>query len=116
MPPSIEEDHTQRLYGFQVDTGDMDAVFPIGSVLDVFVAPPVDLIPDHKAVIVLRTNPQGLQEVICRELRREDDGTMWLWPRSKNPRYQEPFIYRDGSNEVRIIGTVNGLAQKIDLI
>lgn len=66
---------------------------------------PIDLVGKH--VVVERTDAGGKVETTLKELVMNDRMEFELWPRSTDPRYQEP-IHLDPADdrEVRVIGRV----------
>lgn len=79
------------LFALEVRGESMNRVFPPGTIL--ICAGILDL-PDRKSgdpVIVRRWNDSGDIEMTCKELRLEDDGSAWLWPRSTRPEFQQPI-------------------------
>lgn len=62
-------------------------------------------LPAGKRVIVDRER-DGLHETTIKELVRTSDGHWELWPRSDDPRHQQPIPYEDENTTVRIIGRV----------
>ena len=62
-------------------------------------------------VIVQRRSSMGLYEISIREMREDDNGEIWLWPRSRDPRHQAPIKLSDGAGdavETHIVGVVIG--------
>jgi hypothetical protein len=56
---------------------------------------------DH--VIVYAHNVDGKVEATVKELRIDDDGRQWLWPRSSKPEHQQPI---DVANPPADIATI----------
>lgn len=42
-------------------------------------------------VVVQRVDPAGAIEATVKEFVRHEDGSLWLWPRSHDPRFQSPY-------------------------
>lgn len=61
--------------------------------------------PVGKNVVVQRTDAAGKIETTLKELVMGPDG-LELWPRSSDPRFQEPVPYRADDHTVEIIGRV----------
>lgn len=61
--------------------------------------------PVGKNVIVQRTDGGGKVETTLKELVMGEDG-LELWPRSSDPRFQEPVMYKADDATVEIIGRV----------
>lgn len=71
--------------------------------------PMVQMPPVGKRVIVHRRSKHGTYEATVKELRRDNAGVYWLWPRSDNPAFQQPIKYEpqgDGDNDIEIVGIV----------
>lgn len=66
---------------------------------------PNELTPG-KRYIVHRANDEGLIEVTAKELREQEDGSMWLWPLSHNPKHQTPLELSDKTVKIhaRVVG------------
>lgn len=45
-------------------------------------------------VVVQRTNEQGMIEATIKEYVVDEDGKVWLWPRSTYPEFQQPYLLR----------------------
>ncbi len=77
--------------------------------------PRIPTAADGDFVAVERIRPDGLREVTLKQYVVHDDGTVELWPRSADPRYQSPLPFDDGPDgtEVRIIGIVRGRYEAI---
>jgi repressor LexA len=55
-------------------------------------------------VIVQRSNAQGMIEATIKEYVVDEDGNVWLWPRSNHPEFQQPYLLRpqrDRSEPIR---------------
>lgn len=99
----------------RVVTDSMDQEYPIGTLLHVVDAIAIGYAPrsgDH--VIVERTQSGGMHERTCKEVQVRP-GAIELWPRSHNPRWQEPLTFSNGSGndglshtQVAIVGLVLG--------
>lgn len=98
-PVSLPSD---RIYGLRVRGQSMDLVYPAGAVL--FCIPTGDIPPDRglesgdHVVVERRAIDDGVEATI-KELRRHDDGSWWLWPRSSQPEHQQPIRLDDTSHE-----------------
>ena len=95
----------------QVRGTSMNADYPQGSIaiwvdtLDFRPARPGD------DVVVYSVNKDGKTEATLKELRADDTGKRWLWPRSHDPHHQAPVDLEsppDDINEIIIKGIVVG--------
>jgi len=81
-----------RQFGLEVRGPSMNRHFPDGSVV---VCVPYDSLarmPEPgERVIVQRWRSDGLVETTIKEYALDIDGQVWLWPRSLDPRYQQPI-------------------------
>lgn len=104
-PPGLEYVDVQ---GFEVRGTSMNAVYPHGTL--VFVQPTIsnNIIPKSgQHVLVSRRNKSGLYEATLKEYVKDEDGRVWLWPRSTDPKHQAPIALDDGeSEEVTVTGIV----------
>ncbi|MDH3233689.1 MAG: XRE family transcriptional regulator [Alphaproteobacteria bacterium] len=46
-------------------------------------------------VVVQRNNGQGMIEATVKEFVIDDDGAVWLWPRSSHPEFQQPYLLKE---------------------
>lgn len=77
----------------------MNMEFPEGSLVVCINMIALDEPPVNGVVyVVRRTLAGGDVEATLKELRIEPDGTMYLWPRSTDPRHQAPILF-DGDEE-----------------
>lgn len=117
LPPASFPGKT--IYGLKVKGNSMSAVYPDGSI--VFCIPSYELPEDRgfkhgDHVVVERAHAElpDVTEATLKEYHVADDGTVWLVPRSTDPRYQEPIEvpqngvrFDDGGIEpLRITGLV----------
>lgn len=75
-------------FGLRTVGNSMNEVYPEGTLLECVRYDGREIIPSGKRVIVLRTRVDGSVETTVKELVREDDGTEWLVPRSRDPSFQ----------------------------
>lgn len=109
----------QTIYGLKVKGNSMSAVYPNGSI--VFCIPSYELPEergfkhgDHVVVERAHTNLPDVTEATLKEYHVAEDGSVWLMPRSNDPRFQEPIEvpkngerFDDGGIEpLRITGLV----------
>ncbi|PHR03349.1 MAG: hypothetical protein COB29_13325 [Sulfitobacter sp.] len=96
-----------KLFCLIVEGDDMDKRYQQGNVLRCLPIKqdPEELIPG-KRYIVHRMDDDGLTEVTAKELRSHEDGSLWLWPLSNNPKHQMPLELSDGSVKIhaRVVG------------
>ncbi len=94
------------LFGLEVRGTSMNKVFPEGSILACInlIHHPVS-VESNRYVIVERRNHKGDIEATVKQIQKDETGTIWLWPRSDDPRHQSPLRADDGE-EVRIIALV----------
>lgn len=103
-----------KRFGLEVAGASMDRLYPEGTIL--LCIPFNDLGRDPRAgerVIVERRSGNDLLEVTVKEYVPDDQGRVWLWPRSTHPEYQQPLpLPQPGNgsdvNDVRIIALVVG--------
>lgn len=108
-----------RRFALQVRGPSMNLVYPEGS--HVIVVPAMDLgegwqAADGQRVIVQRMKDAGEVEATVKEFKVGVDGSAWLWPRSDNPSFQQPWRVPDSwhgngdfdehSDNLRITGLV----------
>lgn len=88
----------------------MNRIYPDGSL--VYIVPIAELgrMPNNgEHVVVQRVSVDGTYEVTLKEYVLEDDGKVYLWPRSSDPEHQAPLQYRKsrrGVDRVEIVGIV----------
>lgn len=93
-----QEMHVPRLdkdsdcFGVIVRGNSMNQVYPDGTIL---ICVPIEeydhVLAQGSNVIIERRNSQGMTETTVKELRQHSDGSVWLWPRSSDPLFQEPL-------------------------
>jgi SOS-response transcriptional repressor LexA len=85
------------LFGLEVRGPSMNKVFPEGTILACvhLIHAPVDVEPG-RYVIAEQVNEHGEFESTVKQLRKDADGTYWLWPCSDDPRYQTPLKVNGG--------------------
>lgn len=97
----------EHRFGLRVIGDSMNEIYPEGTLLEcVSVFGHIEPQPDRR-VIVVRTNDGGEVEATVKELV-EQDGELWLVPRSSNPTHR-PFKVSEpepGIREVRIAAVV----------
>ncbi|ESQ82374.1 hypothetical protein AEAC466_17275 [Asticcacaulis sp. AC466] len=87
---------TQQWYE-KLEGDSMNVVFPDGTYLQVVDAIAIQYVPKSgDVVIVERTRDAGfLRERSAKQVEIGADGTVQLWPRSTNPRWQQPIQIND---------------------
>lgn len=102
-----------RQFGLEVRGPSMNLVFPPGSIL---VCVPVEDYPHSitpgRRVIAIRRSISGVEATV-KELRQDASGAYWLWPRSDDPRFQEPWPIKPPADmtqddEIRLLAVVVG--------
>lgn len=96
-------------FGLRVIGDSMNTIYPEGTILDCVSTFGHAEVAPGKRVIVVRTNLDGETEATVKELQ-EQDGELWLVPRSHNPMHL-PFKLGDeapGIVETRIAAVVVG--------
>lgn len=82
-----------KTYGLLVRGTSMDKIYPPGTVIEVVNLPDFwRELRNGDKVVVYRRNREGLIEATCKEFQKSDS-TVWLWPRSNDPAYQQPFSF-----------------------
>lgn len=103
----------QRQFGLEVRGPSMNEEYPEGSVVICVRLFELGRDPVHgEHVICQRRSSEGVETTI-KELRRGDDGSFWLWPRSSDPNFQAPWHLApprqdDDNDDVRIVALVVG--------
>jgi SOS-response transcriptional repressor LexA len=108
-------DGHKSYFGLRVKGPSMNLIYPEDTIL---VCVPMydyhDMLENGDHVIVQRWDA-GMVEATVKELKRTEDGSTWLWPRSDHPEYQMPIAlpanngnHSDymGSNDIRVVAVV----------
>lgn len=108
-------DGHKSYFGLRVKGPSMNLIYPEGTIL---VCVPMydyhDMLENGDHVIVQRWDA-GMVEATVKELKRAEDGSTWLWPRSDHPEYQMPIAlpanngdHSDymGTNDIRVVAVV----------
>ncbi len=117
-PVAAEPSYAQfRQFGLRVRGPSMNEIYPDGSIA--ICVNLIELGRDPKPgqrVVVLRRSNAGADigfEATIKELRRDDAGDYWLWPRSTDPNFQTPWKLQheyahDDNEDIRIVSLVIG--------
>lgn len=81
-----------ELFGLRVRGRSMDIDYPPGSILVCAPIHSISRAPRHgDHLIIHRTRADGLVEATVKELRVDEQGRCWLWPKSTQPEHQAPI-------------------------
>lgn len=114
VPPNHNYRGLKR-FGLEVVGPSMNLIYPEGTII--LCVPIEDLgrePRDKERVIVERKRSDGLVEVTVKEwLRDPATGVVWLWPRSDDPRFAQPYQLPlpengNGIEGVRVVAVVAG--------
>lgn len=104
-----------KRFGLEVVGPSMNLVYPEGTIIICVSLDDLGRFPnDKERVVVERRRSDGRLEVTCKEwLRDPKTGEVWLWPRSDDPAYAQPFQLpspEDGSGteDIRVTAIVTG--------
>jgi len=92
----------------------MNEVYPEGSIVVCVNLKDLGREPrPGERVIVERHGASGLVEITVKELRRDESGDYWLWPRSTHPAFQQPWKWPQPQDEhsgedIQVIALVIG--------
>lgn len=104
-----------KQFGLEVRGPSMNMIYPEGTVVvcvschELARAPAIG-----DRVVVLRGDPASDQfEATVKELRSDENGAFWLWPRSSDPNFQTPWRMPNGETddadqEIKIVAKVIG--------
>ena len=111
--PYSDEYRGARRYGVRVSGDSMNLEYPDGSIVICVHFEEINETPrpgDH--VITHQVRTDGRTEATIKELVRDEQGRLWLWPRSSNPEHQTPIqLPPDGrlnGHSIEIKGLVIG--------
>lgn len=114
VPPHRNYQGLKR-FGLEVVGPSMNQVYPEGTVILCVRIEDLGREPnDKERVVVERKRSDGLVEVTVKEwLRDSKTGVVWLWPRSDDPQFTQPFrlpVPEDGNGieEIKVIAVVAG--------
>lgn len=79
-------------FALEVKGTSMDEVYPDGTILCCILFSDLSRGPARgDRVIIHRRNKAGLVEATVKQFETRDDGSAWLWPRSTDPSFQQPY-------------------------
>ena len=84
---------TKSVVGFEVRGESMNLLYPAGTIIVCVPTYDIDRRPIHGERIVVFTRQNDLMEATVKEFRIDDDGVVWLWPRSSEPAHQSPIRF-----------------------
>lgn len=102
-----------RRYGLEVRGPSMNEVYPEGAVIICVKLIDLGREPRHgERVVVQRRSDLGFEATV-KEFRQDPDGTFWLWPRSTDPNFQQPWRLPkpdeyDDNEDIRLVALVIG--------
>jgi transcriptional regulator with XRE-family HTH domain len=105
------------LFGLEVRGNSMNEIFPEGTVLGCInlIHHPADVTPSKPGrptyVVVERINDHGEVEATVKELHLDDQGVVWLVPRSTDPNHKA-WIRADENGHLRIVALVATATQE----
>jgi len=102
--PIDERFNGVRRFALEVHGPSMNQVYAEGDVIICVRYGDIGREPRSKErVVVQRINDQGMIEATVKEFVIDDDGAVWLWPRSSHPEFQQPYLLKErpGRDELR---------------
>lgn len=97
-------------FALLVEGPSMNALYPAGTVLICRTVYDMEREPRPEERVIIYRKNGGLIEATCKEFRLDKDGKPWAWPRSTDPKYQEPLPLANGQKgeEIEIAAIVIG--------
>lgn len=95
----------------------MNLLYPEGTVVLTVSPQEMDLEPrPGQKVVVERLRKDGLREATIKVYQPDEQGRIWLWPKSNHPDFQQPIELKPAGDieEVKIIGLVVGVYRDED--
>ena len=93
--PMDERFNGVRRFALEVHGPSMNQVYAEGDIIICVRYSDIGREPRSKErVVVQRLNGQGMIEATVKEFVTDDDGAVWLWPRSSHPEFQQPFLLK----------------------
>ena len=86
-------------FGLEVVGPSMNEEYPEGSVVICVNMLELGRDPNHGDHVICRRRSTEGVEITIKEVRREADGSYWLWPRSRDPNFQQPWKLPQNANE-----------------
>jgi repressor LexA len=97
--PMDERFNGVRRFALEVHGPSMNQVYAEGDIIICVRYGDIGREPRSKErVVVQRLNDQGMIEATVKEFVIEDDGSVWLWPRSSHPEFQQPYMLKERPN------------------
>jgi len=94
--PTDERFNGVRRFALEVRGPSMNQVYAEGDIVICVRYNDVGREPRTKErVVVQRVNDQGMIEATIKEFVTDEDGAVWLWPRSSHPEFQQPFLLKE---------------------
>lgn len=98
-------------YALEVRGPSMNLLYPAGSVVICFPLLHLDrdLKSGDKVIVSRQHNGSASREITIKELRINEAGEAWLWPRSSDPEYQQPWrISGQNGDTIEVVAIVIG--------
>ena len=84
-------DSHRAYFGLRVRGPSMDMVYPEGTILVCVGLHDYDHVLENEDHVIVQRWDGDLVEATVKELRKDQDGRYWLWPRSTHPEHQTPI-------------------------
>lgn len=96
-----------RAFGLVVEGRSMDLLYREGTVAVVLPLHDLDRdLRDGDRVVVRRIRADGMAEATIKELVIDESGAAWLWPRSSDPRFQQPIELSNGHDRTETVEVI----------
>ena len=92
----------RQRFGLRVEGDSMNMVYPPGTIVEC-VAFTGQTIENGRRVVILRTRVDGMREATVKEFVTDQEGVVWLLPRSTNPAFQAPVRLDQPANDIETI-------------
>lgn len=90
-PPDSRFPGVER-FGLEVRGNSMDRVYPEGTIIICIRFMDLGALPSNgDRVVCIRRNEEGLVEATVKEFVIDNNQRAWLWPRSSQPEFQQPW-------------------------
>jgi len=94
--PMDERFNGVRRFALEVHGPSMNQVYAEGDIIICVRYADIGREPrSTERVVVQRINSQGMIEATVKEFVSDDNGAIWLWPRSSHPEFQQPFLLKE---------------------